>query len=151
LIRGLRDDLALPIQTVRRPSRAPAYIRVVDAISFDDESRINGEVDGVSAVRNAIWHIVNTERYSWIGCLSNEGIELEQFIGKSFGYFQTKVESVFQDALLQDNRILRVILVRTWQPQFGMAAVEFEVQSIYGTFAEEFEIPLAQNRAQINF
>lgn len=141
MIPGIRDDLARPIQITRKPSRAPAYITVVG----DDlnASRINGEVDGMEAYRQAVWHIVHTERFDYAMNLPNEGIEFRQFIGESFAFFCARIDRVLSDAIFQDDRTLAVKVLRKWQPGPRHAACTVELQCVYGTLVENFEIPLA--------
>jgi len=144
MIGTFRDELARPLQIQRKPSRAPAYIRTVDHIWGGETSRINGEVNGLEAVRNAVWHILNTERFTYGMNLPNEGIELRQFIGMPYSYFYAKIDQVVQDALYQDDRILDVRIFNKTQPQPRLAYCEVEVQSVYGRVREGFQIPLTE-------
>ena len=146
MIPTLRDDLARPLQIQRIPSLAPAYIRNVDYVWGGETSRINGTVEGQEAVRQAIWHILNTERYAYDMNLPNEGIELQQFIGATFSYFYTKIDQVVEDALLQDDRIINVKVVNKSQPQPRLAHYDVEVQTVYGVIRQEgFNVPLERS------
>jgi len=139
MIPSLRDDLALPLQVVRVPSLAWAY---VDVVGFGDDSRLDGLVDGIEAVRQAVVHIVNTERYMYSIYPSNYGIELKQFIGRDYSYFVAKIDRVMQDALMQDDRIVGVRNVSKSQPEAQAAFSEWEVQSVYGKVRYGFEADL---------
>ena len=139
-----RDELARPLQIARIPSLAPAYIRTVDYVWGGETSRINGTVNGLEAVRNAVWHILHTERHDYAMNLPNEGIELRQFLGQSFSYFYAKIDQVVEDALLQDDRILSVKVFNKRQPQPRQAYCEVEVHSVYGRIRDGFNIPLTE-------
>lgn len=145
MIPKLRDQLARPLQPVRRPSLVWAYINVVGSDEAE-ETRLDGLVDNTEALRQAIWHIVHTERYSYPGILENsEGIELEQFIGESFLYFRAKVYQVFSDAILRDDRVRSIRLISTSNPWPTIAHAEFEINSVFGPFIMGFDVPLTKN------
>ena len=144
MIPGLRDQLARPLQPVRRSSLVWGYVNVVGSDEAE-ETRLAGHVNDVEALRQAIWHIVHTERYSYPGILENdEGIELEQFIGESFSYFRAKVYQVFSDAILRDDRVRAVRLISTSNPNPTEAHAEFEIDSVFGPFVMGFDVPLSE-------
>ena len=141
MIPELRDNLAKPLQPFISPSLTFGYIEAVDADEMG-ESRIDGYVDGREAERQAIYHIVMTERHSYPNNLPNEGIELEQFKGETYTYFKTKIEQVVRDAILQDRRFRSVKLLRTEWRGLNAAYAEFEIVGNRGNYIEGFEIPL---------
>jgi len=154
MLPGLRDDFAIPLEPQIETSFSWAYINVVDSDEIED-TRLDGYVDGMAAIRQDIFHIVSTERlqrrpdgtvwgYPIYG--ENYGIELRQFIGMSFEYFNVRIEQVFTDALMQDNRIREVILIRTEQPHPRIAFAEFEVGTIAGKLRFSFSVPLDERR-----
>jgi|GEM_PF-576354 len=144
MITGFRDVLALPLMPTRRPSMAWAYIHIVDGAEFDD-SRLDGYVDGLEAYRQAVFHMVHTERYDYPGIHpGNEGIRMRQFVGRSFAYFRAKIYNVVKDALFQDDRTRGVRLTQTANPQPGVAFAEFEIDSAYGRVRYGFNVPLME-------
>ena len=70
-----------------------------------NKNKITGFVDGIEAVKQTIFSILNTERmqyeiYSW-----NYGVEIKEQIGKPVELIQTRVKNTIIDALMQDDRI----------------------------------------------
>jgi len=131
MIVPLRDSLAKPLIPVRLPSLAWGFI-----YTDDDHgaiiSRLNGYVDGLEAVRQTVHAIVHTERYSVPHMHPDDGIEMEQFIGRSFNYFRAKIKNVLNDALLRDDRITGLEILRIFQEAPGSVQCEVKIYSIYG-------------------
>lgn len=71
--------------------------------------RIDGYTDGVDAVIQAIYLILNTERYKYIIYSWDYGVELCDLIGQPMPYIMAEVPRRIKDALIQDNRITDVI------------------------------------------
>lgn len=71
---------------------------------FDIE-RITGECDGIEAVTQAIYNILNTERYRYIIYSWNYGVELQDLFGKPMDYVMAELERRITEALVQDDRI----------------------------------------------
>ena len=69
---------------------------------------ITGTVDQIQAVEQAIYLILNTERYHWLIHSWNYGVELYDLIGKDTEYCIPEIERRIQEALLQDDRITAV-------------------------------------------
>ena len=140
MIPPLRDTLARPLQPLRLPSLTWGYIQTMDG----ETSRLNGHVDGLEAVRQDVHAICHTERGSVLFMEHDDGIELEQFIGRSYGYFLAKIENVFRDALLRDDRIRSIEFLEKSRPWPTVATARIRVYSIYGPFEESFDIALAR-------
>lgn len=69
---------------------------------------IKGYCDGLLAIKQAIYKILNTERYenniySW-----NYGIELKSLYGKQIPYAISELKRRIKEALIQDDRINNV-------------------------------------------
>ena len=75
-------------------------------MNFNDT--IRGSVDGVEALKQAIFLILNTERYEWLIHTWNYGVEFRNLIGKDIDYCIPEIERVIREALLQDDRITAV-------------------------------------------
>lgn len=73
-----------------------------------DSQAINGFVDGFEAMKQAIYLILNTERYEHLIYSWNYGIELQDLIGKDINYVLSELEIRIKEALLQDTRITNV-------------------------------------------
>lgn len=68
--------------------------------------RITGYVDGKQAMKQAIYKIIETERFQYAIYDWNYGIELEGLIGKDPLFVSAELERVFTEALTADDRII---------------------------------------------
>lgn len=80
-------------------------------ITFDDGGihRINGLVDGIESLTQAIYCILSTERYKYIIYSWDYGVELVDLIGKPIPYVMAELPRRIKEALLVDNRITDVV------------------------------------------
>ena len=142
MIQPLRDPHAAPIEPQRGTSHTSGYIHSKGS----DSTVIRGRVDGIKAVRQAVWHIVNTERYAFANTPPNAGIELNQFINRSANYFRARIENVVRSALMQDDRILSVNLIRTEKTGHRSVVAWFLIVCVFGEFIDGFDISLTEGR-----
>lgn len=70
--------------------------------------RINGFVDGLDAVTQAIQLILSTERYKHLIYSWDYGVELYDLVGKPMPYVMSELPRRITEALTQDNRITDV-------------------------------------------
>ena len=70
--------------------------------------RIQGKTDGLDALRQTIYCILNTERYRYPIYSWNYGVELEGLFGRPVSYVKSELKRVIREALLQDDRITEV-------------------------------------------
>ena len=101
--------------------------------------RIRGRVDGLEAVRQAIYLILSTERYDYLIYSWNYGVELKELIGRPRDFVLPEIKRRITEALLQDDRITavggfefetgkrRVHVTFTAHTVFGDTEVETEV------------------------
>ena len=73
-----------------------------------DSGRVLGTCDGKEAMKQAIFKILNTERYRYVIYSWNYGIELLDLFGMPAGYVCPVLERRIGEALLQDDRISEV-------------------------------------------
>lgn len=94
-------------------------------------NQIQGYVDGLEALRQAIYKILNTERYEYPIYSFSYGVELEDLIGKDPIYVQIELKRRISECLLQDDR---AISITNFQTNVNGDEIEcsFDVQSIYG-------------------
>lgn len=104
------------------------------------DTQLIGSIDGINAVEQAVYHILSTERYAYAIYDDNYGVELEKYIGRSFGYLETTIQNTLRDALLQDDRILAVSVTSVTKQAIDSALVQFNVISDRGTFGAEVNI-----------
>lgn len=69
---------------------------------------ITGTIDQIQAVEQAVFLILNVERYQWLIYSWNYGVELHALIGKDPEYCLPEIERRVREALLQDDRITAV-------------------------------------------
>lgn len=70
--------------------------------------RVKGLTDKQEAMKQAIYKILNTERYDHVIYSSNYGVELKELIGEHVAYVVPESERRIKEALLWDERITRV-------------------------------------------
>lgn len=73
-----------------------------------DLNRVLGWTDGVEAVRQAIYLMLQTERYEHIVYSWQYGVELNDLFGKPIPFVLPELKRRITDTLLTDDRILRV-------------------------------------------
>jgi hypothetical protein len=69
---------------------------------------IQGFTDELKALQQAIYKVLNTEKYEYPIYSFAYGIELESLIGKDPIYVQIELQRRIQECLLQDERITGV-------------------------------------------
>ena len=102
-----------------------------------------GKLDGLEAMKQAIFLILQTERFQYAIYSWNYGIELNALLGQTMTpYLQAKVAKAIEDALMADDRVLSV-------EQFSFTKgkgkgkrnllVKFTVTTTEGDVESEFE------------
>lgn len=71
-------------------------------------NRIREYVTGLEAMEQAIYLILNTERFKYIIYSRNYGIELSEIIGNIYPYIYSVIQQRITEALLQDDRVIEV-------------------------------------------
>lgn len=97
---------------------------------------VTGTIDQIQAVEQAVFLILNVERYQWLIFSWNYGVELHNLIGKDPEYCIPEIERRIREALLQDDRITAV---ENFQFKVNKKKVLtiFTVFSIYGNINAE--------------
>lgn len=101
-------------------------------IAYERESQFAGMTDELDAMRQAIYKIINTERYEYIIYSWNYGIELADLFGKPVPFVYAELPRRITEALMQDDRILSVGDFRMSYNKKGDVLAEFTVHTIYG-------------------
>lgn len=136
------ETQSIPSKTYRlQTEKASVLVEDIEQstvdIKIEEIDRIKGFVDGREAVRQAIYHILMTERYAYLIYDNNYGIELNQYIGQGFDYLVSTIEETLRDAILQDLRMTEVNVDNIYKYENDIALVEFTVDSIYGDLQME--------------
>lgn len=93
---------------------------------------VNGYVDEQEAYAQAVYKILNTERYKYLIYSDDYGIELEYLFGKPIPYVIPELERVITEAIMQDDRTESVSDFEFTVPKKNTVHVQFVAHSIYG-------------------
>lgn len=99
-------------------------------INFDSND-VEGMCDGVDAVIQTVYKILNTERYKYLIYDRNYGVELKDLIGKPPLYVSAIIKGRITEALENDDRILSVDDFEISRSSEGVI-VEFTVRTVFG-------------------
>ncbi|NQX68071.1 DUF2634 domain-containing protein [Paenibacillus alba] len=103
------------------------------------QQRMIGVVDGLEAVKQAVYKILQTERFKHTIYGSDYGSEFNSIVGKSASYVKAELGRRIQEALVQDDRILSVDNVKI-TVSGDSALAEFTVVSLFGNFESTKEV-----------
>lgn len=103
--------------------------------------RIQGYTDGLDALKQAIYKVLNTERYEYPIYSFNYGIELESLLGKDPIYVQIELKRRIRECLLQDDRITEVDNFR-FEVAGDTIKCTFDVHSIFDNFTASREVTI---------
>lgn len=104
--------------------------------------RIIGYVDGIEAVQQAVYLIINTERFRYLIYSWDYAIELEDLFGEPIGFIKSEMKRRIEEALTHDDRIESVENFIFDIKERNTLRVKFTVNSIYGSFEIEKEVKI---------
>lgn len=110
--------------------------------SFKLDSRtdsVTKRIDGIEAVKQAVFKALNTERYRYPIYSWDYGVELADLFGEPFDYVCAELERRIRDALEWDDRINSVDGFTFSRGKNGVVCAAFTVHSIFGSFDEALE------------
>lgn len=119
------------IQTVEQPSLTWRLDPV--------QKRIVGKLDGLEAIKQAAYKILQTERFKYLIYSANYGSELERLIGSNPLFVNAEISRMLEEALTQDDRISGVENIKTTASGDSLL-VEFIVTTTYGNFSMVTEV-----------
>ncbi len=131
MVPKIQEDLRQEFITETLPSRT---FRMQE-----DQKIIAGMADGLQAVKQAVFLILNVERYEWLIYSWNYGMEWEGLIGQPVDFCIPEIERRVREALLQDDRIVAVEDF-TFQVDQRKVLARFTVNSIFGSLKMEKEV-----------
>jgi hypothetical protein len=117
-------------------SSLPSYTYAID---YNSTGKISGYCDELAAVKQAIYKIINTERYQYIIYSWNYGIEVKDLIGKPIPYIYAETQRRIIEALMTDDRITNVDDFK-FSNNGGDVAIHFTVTTIYGKVTATKEV-----------
>lgn len=106
-----------------------------------EKRRITGLTDGLEAVKQAVFLILQTERYEYLIYSTDYGSELRGLVGMEPAYIQSELKRRITEALTQDDRIEDVTNFQT-EINGDSATVRFTVVTTFGDFPTEQEVRL---------
>jgi len=101
-----------------------------------DSNNIIGFTDGLDAMRQAIFLMLNIERFEYLIYSWNYGIELKDLFGKPMPFVLSDLQRRITEALKQDTRILDV-LDFDFSVDGRKVYVTFTVKTIFGDIDAE--------------
>ena len=98
--------------------------------------RIQGNVDGIESIPQAIYCALNTERSKYHAYSDNYGVELEELYGKPFTYVLPELERRIKEALEWDSRI-NLVDGFEFEVKDSSVHAKFTVHTIFGEIEAE--------------
>lgn len=102
----------------------------------DSYNQIYGFTDGLEAMKQAIYLILNIERYEYLIFSWNYGVELADLFGEPIPFVMAELERRISEALLQDDRITSVEDFE-FDSERNKVFCKFKVYTIYGEIETE--------------
>lgn len=121
------------VEIVRQPSLS-WYIN-------KDTNRIEGTVDGLAAVRQAVEIILNAQRFCWQIYQPYSGMDWEGLIGQDAGYVGAELQRRLIDALTVDDRVTGISNYN-YTAEGDTLTATFVVNTVFGSFDESAEVML---------
>lgn len=109
-------------------------------LDYENTGQVAGKCDELEAMKQAIYKIINTERYQYLIYSWNYGIELQDLIGQPIPYVYAELQRRITEALEQDDRILEVTNFN-FSHNDEDVAVTLKVSTIYGKTTVEKVVP----------
>lgn len=102
-------------------------------------NRISGYIDGKDAIIQAVFLILQTERYESMIYNWYYGSELDTLIGQNRDYVTSELQRIIREALIEDDRINEV---SDFIIEFkdDVASIEFVVESNVGDITVNWEV-----------
>lgn len=109
-----------------------------------DDEKIEGTITtDLEAVQQAVYKILNTERYKHVIYSWNYGVELADLFGKPIPYVLPEIPRRIREALVQDDRINDVTDFDLSYTKDGSVLAKFTVVTIYGDLQEEKAVKIS--------
>jgi phage baseplate assembly protein W len=102
-----------------------------------ESNLIRGYTDGQEAMKQAIYKILNTERYQYVMYSWNYGIELLDLYGEPVSYVCPELERRITEALTWDDRIQSVDNFEFNISKKGEILVTFTAHTVFGNVVAE--------------
>lgn len=97
-----------------------------------DTNRITEKIDGMEAMKQAIFCILNTIRYEHIIYSHNYGNELENMIGSDYDLAVAEAKRYIEEAIIADDRFSSVNNFKFQRLDSESMKITCDVETIYG-------------------
>lgn len=104
--------------------------------------RITRKIDELEAIKQAVFKILQTERFENVIYDASYGVELVGLIGKPKEFVKSDIERIIKEALSVDERILGIENFNIVDDVKENLKIEFKVNSIYGDIKLESEVAI---------
>lgn len=137
----ITEDSVLLVTTINNKYSATLNNNVLEISSnvIDKTHLISNYVDGLDAVKQAVYLILSSERYQHNIYSWDYGVELLDLIGKPMPYVLSELPRRIKEALIQDDRITDVIDFE-FEPKGNQLHTTFTVVSNVGDISTELEV-----------
>jgi hypothetical protein len=125
----------LPGAKVTKVVQQPNWTYKLDVVT----GRIIGMIDGLEAIQQTVYQILQTDRFEHIIYSTNYGCESSGTADKNSIFFESRITRLIREALLQDDRIRDVQDMQV-SIKGDEAAVTFTVVSKQGNFRVSKEV-----------
>lgn len=105
-----------------------------------DMTKVCSVIYGLESIKQAVYIMLNIERYQYIIYSFDFGVELQDLIGEPIDYIEAELERRISDCLEQDDRITEVTDFDFEKAENDKLLVSFSVNTIYGTIEETLEV-----------
>ena len=102
-----------------------------------EKEYIAGNCNDLEAIKQAVFKILNTERYRHMMYSWNYGIETNDLIGQRMGYVLPEIQRRITEALTQDDRIIAVDNFDFDTSKKHEVVCTFVVHTAFGSFENE--------------
>lgn len=102
----------------------------------EERAEVRGNIDEREAMEQAVYKILETERYRYAIYDWNYGIELEDLYGKNVTYVIPELKKRIEEALLADDRVTAVTDF-SFRQEKGSVTTDFVVHTIFGEVTAE--------------
>lgn len=102
-------------------------------LAYDTDGRFKGSIYEREAMKQAIFKILQTERFQYLIYSWDYGIELADLFGMPVPYVMAELPRRISEALLADDRITKVYDFDTTYNKKGVVLCRFSTDTIFGT------------------
>ena len=125
------QEVELNMETIEKQRMSSLTWRI-----SEERAEARGTVDELEAMKQAVWKILQTERYRYEIYDWNYGLELEELYGKNKTYVIPELKKRIEEALLADDRVTAVTDFSFVQEKNSVTA-EFMVHTMFGEMKAE--------------